>query len=93
MPLNPNATMTFEDYTMYTDDRLPILGIKLHFVCLDPGPALPNDYYIVITEAELGAVNNQAQLRTLVQNKLNAQLRFAGIATKLDPFIGQSLVV
>lgn len=80
-------TLTFTDYTVLDD------GIQFHFASPDPGAGQPSDYYVQATDAELAAVTTQAQLRTLVTNKLQRKLRATGIATKLDPFIGQSLVI
>lgn len=79
--------MTFLDFGM--EDS----GIRLHFLCTDPGPEQENDYYIMITIAELEAVTTQIQLRTLVQDRLNLKIRAQGVASKLIPFIGQTLVV
>ena len=80
-------TLTFTSYEV-TDS-----GISLHFVSPDPGPAKPSDYYVSLTDAEIAGVSTQAQLRTLVTNKLNRKLRALGFTTKLDPFIGQSLTI
>lgn len=93
MPLKTNSTLTFIDYQMVSPDNQPLLGVRLHFVCLDPGPEQPSDYFVLLTTTELAAVTTQLQLRNLVQGKLNEQIRATGIATKLDPFIGQNLVV
>lgn len=93
MALRDNATLTFKGFTMEASEFQPILGVRLHFECLDPGPEQPSDYYIILTIAELAAVTGQAQLRTLVMDKLNLQIRALGVASKLTPFIGQSLVV
>ena len=69
-------------------------GITLHFVVPDPGAGRPNDYYVLVTDAELAGASNTAQLRTLVQTKLERKFRAAGgIAARLDPFLGQSLTV
>lgn len=68
-------------------------GIELRFVALDPGAGNPSDYYIQLTDTDLSAITTQLQLKTLVQTKLNRKIRAAGIAVKLDPFIGQSLAV
>ena len=87
MALRTNASLTFTDYSV--DDE----GIHLHFVSPDPGPGEPSDYYIVLRDTDLAGVTTQGALRTLVENKLKRKLRSAGIASKLDSFIGQSLVV
>lgn len=68
-------------------------GITLHFVAPIPPLRGASDYFILLTDAELAGVSTQAQLRTLVMNKLNRKIRATGIATKLDPFIGQTLTV
>ena len=48
---------------------------------------------IFLTQPELDAVTTQAQVRTLVENKLKRKIRAVGIATKLNAFIGQSLTI
>lgn len=80
-------TLTFTSYEV-TDT-----GITLHFVSPDPGPGKPLDYYVMLADAEIAGVSTQPQLRTLVTTKLNRKLRAVGFSTKLDPFIGQSLVI
>lgn len=80
-------TLTFTDYAVFDN------GIQFHFVSADPGAGKPSDYYVQATDAELAAVTTQLQLRTLIENKLNRKLHANGIATKLDPFIGQSLTI
>lgn len=87
MPLKTGSTLTFLDFSM--EDA----GVRLHFQCVDPGPEQSNDYYIMITVSEMAAVTTQIQLRTLVQDRLNLQIRAQGVASKLTPFIGQTLVV
>jgi len=87
MPLQNNATMIFISYEIQDG------GIQLHFVCPNPGAGEPNDYYILLTDDELTTVGTVQQLKTLVEGKLQRKLRAVGIATKLDTFIGQSLVV
>jgi hypothetical protein len=68
-------------------------GIRMFFVALTPGPGMPNDLDIFLTDTELAGVANQPQLNTLVQSKLNRKIRAATIASKLDPFIGQTVTV
>lgn len=87
MPLANGSTLMFMDFDM--EDS----GVRMRFQCLDPGPGQANDYYIILTTSELAAVTTQIQLRTLVQDRLNTQIRAAGVASKLSPFIGQTLVV
>lgn len=87
MPLKDTSTLTFMDFAM--EDS----GVRLHFQCLDPGPGEKCDYHILLTVTELVAVTTQLQLKTLVQDRLNTQIRAQGVASKLSPFIGQSLVV
>lgn len=87
MALRPTATLTFSGYEVSDD------GIIMRFVCLLPGPGEPTDYFILLSDVDLATVTTQLQLRTLVQSKLDRKLRAAGIASKLDGFIGQSLTV
>ena len=81
-------TLNFTSYAVQDD------GIQLHFVSPDPGAGMPSDWYVLVTDAEVTAATTQAQLRQLVLGKLNRKFRAAGgIATRLDPFIGQSVVI
>lgn len=94
MPLQSNATMTFTVFPEWGKAyQVEDGGIRLHFLCPNPGPGQVSDYFIFLTDADLAGVNNQSQLATLVTTKLNRALRAAGIASKLDQFVGQSLVV
>ncbi len=85
--LSTNATMIFLDYEVQDN------GIRIHFVCPDPGPNEVSDYYITVTDAELSLITTLAKFKTLVLTKLQRKLRASDIASKLDPYIGQSLVV
>lgn len=68
-------------------------GIVLHFTWPNrPTPGV-TEFFVLLTDAELSAITTQAQLRTLVMNKLNRKLRATGIATKLDPFVGQTITI
>lgn len=87
MPVQANATFTFTAYEVIDG------GITLAFVCLNPGPGEANDYSVLVTDAELAAVTTMQQFVTLVTNKLQRKIRAAGIAAKLDPRIGSSLVI
>lgn len=87
MSLATNATMIFSAYAV--EDG----GIRLRFVCSNPGGGEPSDYDCVLTDAEIAGVNTQAQLRTLVTTKLGRKLRATGFTAKLDPFIGQSVTI
>ena len=87
MALRVNATMRFDSYTV--EDN----GIQFHFVCIDPGPGMNSDYYVLVTDAELTGVTSQAQLASLITTKLQRRYRATGAASKLDPFIGQTLVI
>jgi hypothetical protein len=78
-------TFRFDSYEVADD------GIALHFVSPDPGPGRPSDYFVTVTDAELAAAANAAQLRTLVTAKLQRKFRAAGISTKLDAFIGSTI--
>lgn len=80
-------TLTFIRYTVADT------GIQLAFNADYPGPGRENEIVITLTDAELAGISTQVQLRALVTNKLNRKIRASGIATKLDPFIGQSLTI
>lgn len=87
MPVQANATFIFQSY--FVSDG----GISLVFLCTDPGPGEESEYTVLVTDAELSAVTTQVQLRNLVDAKLKRKIRSANIASKLDQFIGQSLVI
>ena len=87
MPVQANAHFTFTSYEIGDG------GIWMFFVCNDPGPGQPNDYNIFVTDSELAAVTTVPQLNTLVTQKLQRKIRASNIAPKLDPLIGQTLVI
>lgn len=81
------ADLTFRSYEVQDD------GIDMVFTNFDPGPGLPNDYAIRLTDAELAGVTTLAQLRTLVTNKLKRKLQAEGIGAKLNPLIGGVITI
>jgi hypothetical protein len=87
MPLATNATMTFASYTV--EDG----GIRLRFVCSNPGGGEPSDYDVFVTDAEITATANLPALRTLVTDKLERRYRATTVAARLDPLIGQTIVI
>lgn len=87
MALKTNAAMVFTSYEVNDGD------ITFHFVSPDPGPGEASDYYVAMTDVELAAAANAAQLRTALTTKLGRKLRANGIASRLDSFIGQSITV
>lgn len=87
MPVQANATFTFTAYEV-TD-----AGIRMDFVCPNPGAGEANDYAILVTDAELATVTTLPQFTTLVTSKLQRKIRATNIATKLDPRLGQSLII
>lgn len=87
MPLAPNAVMTFTAYTVLDD------VILMRFVCSNPGGGEPSDYTVTITDAELNGTANVAALKTLVTTKLQRKFRANGLATKLDPLIGNTITI
>ena len=87
MSLATNAIMTFSAYD--AEDG----GIRLRFVCSNPGGGEPSDYDVFITDDELAGTANLAALKTLVTTKLNRRYRAVGLATKLDPLIGQTITI
>lgn len=87
MSLATDAIMTFSAYDV--EDG----GIRLRFVCSNPGGGEPSDYDVFVTDAELAGTANLAQLKTLVTTKLNRRYRAVGLATKLDPLIGQTITI
>lgn len=69
-------------------------GIRLFFVLPAPGPSMPTDADVLVTDAELAGVSTAVQLRdNLVLPKLRRKLHAENIATKLDPFVGQPVTV
>lgn len=79
--------LTFKSYVV--DDS----GVAMTFVNFTPGAGLPTDYTIRVTDSELAAVSTANQLRTLVVGKLQRKIQAAGIASKLDTFIGQTVTI
>ena len=94
MAINANAVLTFAIFPEWERAyQIEDGGIRLHFVCANPGPGQVSDYFIFLTDADLAAVTSQAQLRTLVETKLRRALRATGIASKLDQFVGASVTI
>ena len=83
-------TLTFTSYVVLDD---PVLAIRFHFVSPDPGPGQPTDYYVNLTQSELDGISTQLQLRNALIAKFERKLRAQGISSKLDPLIGQSMVI
>lgn len=87
--LNKNATFKFADYGI-EDGK-----VIAHFVCSNPGPAMPSDYYVTITEEELNTVPvsidsdtlNIASIaiESLFIDKLQRKYRAQGVAEILEP--------
>ncbi len=81
------ADLTFLRYRVEDD------ATYMEFLWPNPGPGLATNYTIRLTDAELAAVTTQPQLRTLVISKLQRKLQAAGIASKLDLFINQTVTI
>jgi hypothetical protein len=81
------ADLTFLRYVVEDD------ATYLEFLWPEPGAGKATNYTIRLTDAELAAVTNAAQLRTLVTGKLQRKLQATGIASRLDSFIGQTVTI
>lgn len=81
------ATLMFTGYEVRDD------GVSLAFHHGDPGPGRDTTVQVLVTDAELAGVTTAAQLRTLITAKLQRKLQATNIASKLDPFIGQTVTV
>ena len=68
-------------------------GVVMEFLNSAPGPDRPSNYTIRLTDAELGAVTTQLQLRNAVQAKLRRKIQGEGVSAKLDAFIGQTITI
>jgi hypothetical protein len=79
--------MTFTAY------KLDATGVEMNFVCNNPGEEAFSNWPINITYAELAAVSTQPQMLNLVTTKLNQRYRNVVAMGKLDPLIGQSIVI
>lgn len=87
--LAPNADFKFVDYEVKDDE------IIVHFVCSNPGAAMPSDYYINLTDEEVANLTDVvdqasmdalvAQFETLSIEKLQRKYRAENIAHKLEP--------
>ncbi len=88
MPLPVGATMTLVEYAVIDD------GIVFRFLCVNPGAGMPSYYDVLMTDAELTATTTQPQLRNALTTKLQRKFQAAsGIATRIDPLIGQTLTI
>ena len=96
MAITPNVTFKFQSpdggFTpAYEVLDEPLSGIRMWFMCANPGGGNASNYSIILTDAEIAAVVNAAGLKTLVEAKLGRKLRATSIASKLDSFIGSSV--
>ena len=82
MPLQPDADMVLTDYSV--DDA----GIHLHFVCSNPGPGEPSDYFALLTDGELAGATTVENIINALTTKLKRTYRLQSIAPKLDGLIG-----
>lgn len=89
MPIvvDPNAVMKFVNYEV--EDT----GIRFFFDCQNPGPGRRVQYTVFATDAELSGVTTQPQLQSLLVTKLQRSIRQAGIASKLDALLNQTLTI
>lgn len=87
MALKANAALVFDSYEVQD------AGIAMIFRAPDPGAGQPSYWQIFFTDAELSAISTQPQLFSAVTTKLQRKFRASGIASKLDPFIGQSITI
>lgn len=78
------------EFLRYTIDDA---GVTMEFVCYEPGPGRPTNYAITITDSELAATTTTVALRALVKGKLGRKLLAAGVASKLDGFVGQTVTI
>ena len=76
--------LIFLSYAVETD------GVSLLFAVIS---ADIKEYTIFFTDAELAAITTQLQLRNAVITKLQRKVQAAGIASKLDTFIGQQVTI
>ena len=86
MPIVPSGiSARFDSYEIVDE------GIVMNFTIIQPGK--PTDYPILVSDTELNTVTTLAEFRSLVLGKLNRRYRAVNIAEKLDPRIGQSVVL
>jgi len=78
--------LTFEGYNVLND------GVALEF---RPGENTTKDarFTVFLSDAELTTIVTLAQLRAIVISKLQRKVQAAGIASKLDPLVGQSVTI
>lgn len=87
MPLRNLATMTFIGY------EVKDTGIEMTFLCANPGAGEVSYWPVEVSNAEVAALATLTDFRNLVIAKLQRKYRAAGIASRLDGLIGQSVSI
>lgn len=87
MAVKSNAVFRFTDYAVGDD------GVRLHFVCADPGAGEASDYYVLLTFADVQGLTDLASFNTLVMTRLQRNVRAQGIASKLDALISRTVTI
>ena len=81
------ATYRFMSYSVQDE------SIRLDFNWDDATPGSVTEISVRLTDTELASITTQLQLRNAVISKLQRKVQATGVASKLDPFIGQSLTI
>lgn len=68
-------------------------GIRLWFVCSNPGAGRATDYDILMIDSELSALTTPTQRLAAIKTKLQRKIQAAGIASVLDPLIGSVVTI
>lgn len=68
-------------------------GIQLHFVCSDPGPGLPTDYYLFMPHDELEGATNLTQLRTLINGRIDRYIGTDAVIDRVNQITGETFTV
>jgi len=79
-------TFTLTSYEIQTN------GINLHFVSPNPGAGMPTDYYVFISDEEIGVSLTSPVFTKIVQSKIDKLFSGGGISSFLDSNLNASFM-
>ena len=87
LDLKANASMKFVDYVVGDEFA------TLHFLCSNPGPGQPSDYYIKLLNSDIETILTAGDFNTLIQTALKRKYRADGIAQYLDRYKDTEVII
>ena len=66
-------------------------GVKLTFSLRPPSPGQEELHTVVVTDAEVKGIKNQAEFKALIEGKAKRKLKGNGLASILDASLGMTV--